>query len=66
MKNEYFKTDGKQIADMLFDAKYFKDSVTRDDMNAVEELIVFLLQSKFETYKRTTKLLERIEQKESK
>ena len=60
MKEEYFKQDSKQVIDMIFDAKMFKDDMTRDDMKAVEDLLCYLLESKFDTYKRLAKLMESI------
>ncbi len=60
INKDYFKADGKQIVDMIFDAKMFKDDTTRDDMSGIEELIVYLLQSKFDTYARLAKLTGKI------
>ena len=58
MDENIFKQDVKQIVDLEFDKKLFKDEITRDDMNAFEELIDFLLSSRYESYKRAEKLLE--------
>ena len=38
-EKNYFKQDAKTIVDMLFEAKLFKDHITRDDMNVTEALI---------------------------
>lgn len=65
METKIFKTDAKQIVDMAFNNKLFKDSITRDDMNGFEELIQFLLESKFESYKRVQSLIDRIEKAKS-
>ena len=62
MEDKISKQDSKQIVDMLFDAKYFKDNVTRDDMVSVEEFITFLLQSRFDSYIRLNKLNDRIKE----
>jgi len=43
MEDKYFKTDAKQIVDILFDTKVFKDDMTRDDFNNLEEFIWYLL-----------------------
>ena len=64
MEKNYFKQDAKQIVDMLFDNSIFRENVTRDDMNAVEEHINFLLDSKFDSHLRLTKLVEKIEKHE--
>jgi hypothetical protein len=61
IEENVFKTDAKQIVDMAFDAKLFNDSLTRDDFNSFEELIGFLLQSRYESYIRVSKLLDRIQ-----
>ena len=34
MDEKIFKQDAKQIVDLAFDKKLFKDEITRDDMNA--------------------------------
>ena len=66
MENEYFKTDGKQIVDMLFDAKKFKDNVTRDELSCIEDYIVYLLESKLASYKRGIEFLKVMEEANSK
>ena len=43
---KYFKTDAKAIVDGFFDAKLFKEEITRDDMNNVEDFIAEMMQSK--------------------
>lgn len=60
MDDKIFKQNAKQMVDMMFDANLFHDNVTRDNMNTFEELIQFLLQSKFESYKRLEKLNESV------
>jgi len=60
MDDKIFKTDAKQIVDMTFDNKLFKDGITRDDMNAYEDLISFLLQSKYESYIRCNEMMSKI------
>lgn len=63
MEDKYFKTDAKQIVDTLFDTKVFKDDMTRDDFNNLEEFIWYLLQSKFDSYVKVTKLMDSINKK---
>jgi hypothetical protein len=65
MDEMIFKQDAKQIVDLAFDNKLFKDKVTRDDMNSFEELINFLLSSRYESYKRVDNLLGRLEKVKS-
>jgi len=57
MEDKTFRNDAKQIVDLCFDNRLFNENITRDDMNAFEELITFLLQSRFESYKRIEKLM---------
>lgn len=58
MEKSRFKQDAKQMTDMLFDKRLFVDSLTRDDMNAFEDLIEFLLNSKFDSHLRCEALLK--------
>ena len=60
MEDKYFKTDAKSIVDMLFDTKVFKDDLTRDDLNHLEEFVWYLLQSKFDSYVKVTKLMDSV------
>lgn len=62
MEHQFFKNDSKQIIDLIFNNHLFKDYVTRDDMNGFEELIQFFLQSRFESYIKTKKLFDRVEE----
>jgi len=66
MEDKIFKADAKQIVDMAFNNKFFKDELTRDDFNAFEEFILFLLQSRFESYVKLEKLMSRIDAKNNK
>lgn len=52
--------DAKSIVDLAFEAKFFKENVTRDDINSFEELIKYMLQSRFESYVKIQKLNERM------
>lgn len=63
MDEKLFKQDAKQIVDMCFDNRLFKDTLTRDDFNSFEDLIQFLLQSKFNTYVKTEELFRKINAK---
>ena len=46
---------------LLFDKRLFVDSLTRDDMNKFEDLMEFLLNSKFESHLRCEQLLKSLE-----
>lgn len=56
MEAKHFKADAKQMVDMLFDKGLLTKEVTRDDMNALEDLIEFILSSRFDSYLRLEKL----------
>ena len=45
---------------MCFDTKIVKDHITRDDMNIMEEHCAYLMQSRFDGYKKMTSLMEKI------
>ena len=60
MDDKIFKQDAKQMVDMMFESNLFHDNVTRDNMNTFEELIGFLLESKFDGYRRLEKLNESV------
>jgi hypothetical protein len=60
MDKEIFKLDAKTIVDLSFNNKLFKDEVTRDDMDKFEDLLSYLLQSKYESYKRAEELLKKL------
>jgi hypothetical protein len=63
MKEELFKNDAKQIVDMVFESKLFKDDVTRNDMNAIEDFISYLLQSRYDSYLKLKNILEIVDKK---
>ena len=50
MDEKIFKQDAKQIVDLAFDNKLFKDEITRDDMNGFQSLIQFLLSTAYPSY----------------
>lgn len=58
MDEKMFKNDAKQIVDIMFDTKLLKEDVTRDGMNAFEDLIQFLLQSKLDSYQKIDNFLK--------
>lgn len=61
MEDRIFKADAKAIVDTAFDSKIFKDTLTRDDINSFEDLIEYMLKSRFEAYKKLHLLLEKVE-----
>ena len=57
--NKNFKNDAKMVVDALFNAKVFKDDVTRDEMIKTEELIDFMMSSSFESHIKIQKFLDK-------
>lgn len=58
MKNEeMFKQEAKLLVDQLFNTKVFRDDITRDDMNNVEDFLSYLLDSRFEMHVKGEALL---------
>lgn len=60
MEDKIFRQDAKSMVDAAFDSRLFRDEVTRDDMNKFEDLICFLLQSRFESYKKIEALMPHV------
>lgn len=56
-----FKTDAKGVVDLLFDAKLFREHITRDKMNDVEEYINFLLTTRYKAQSRAEKFAEEMD-----
>ena len=63
---EYFKNDAKTIVDMLFDSKFFKNDITRDDLNATENFISELMSLKFKSQEKFKRLFDRIDKNKTK
>ena len=42
MDDKVFKNDAKNIVDVAFDNRLFKDDLTRDDFNSFEDLLCFI------------------------
>lgn len=62
--NKIFKQDAKSIVDTLFETKIFRDDLTRDELNTVEDLIGDLMSSRFNSLLRAEKLFKKIENKQ--
>jgi len=61
-KNKYFKDEAKIMVDMLFESKILIETVTRDDMNHIEEFILNMLQSRFDMHLRSEALFKKIKE----
>jgi len=64
MEPHLFKQDAKSIVDTIFETKCFREDLTRDDINAVEELVQFMLSSRFDSFLQARKLSQKIIKKE--
>lgn len=59
-----FKNDAKSIIDLLFNTKCFREDISRDNMNELENYVEFCLSSKFEAHIKCLKLSKQIERLE--
>lgn len=41
----YYQTEAKRFTDSMFDARVFSQKMTRDDMQAYEDLLAYYMQS---------------------
>ncbi len=55
-----FKRDAKLLVDMLFEKDLFRERISRDDMNALEDFIYLSLNGTYESEKRITALMKKI------
>lgn len=55
MEDKIFNDNAKQMVDIMFNTKLFKEDITRDDMAGFEDLIQYLLKYKFESYVKVEK-----------
>lgn len=63
LRDKFYQKEGKRIVDHLFDIKVFNDNLTRDDLQCVEDLIAFYLDSTAHTATRATELTMRLKNK---
>ena len=62
MNQEIIKSDAKSVIDMLFETKSLKPDLTRDHLNALEEFVSFILQSRLESYTRHINLTKKLDE----
>lgn len=60
MSDQLFKNDAKSIVDTLFDTKVFADKVTRDNMQELEALIEYMMQSRYNSRIKAMEIMDRI------
>jgi len=41
----YYQIRAKELIDLLFDKKYFREDVSRDDMQGIEDFLAWTLQT---------------------
>lgn len=58
-----FKQDAKTLVDTLFETKLFRDDLTRDELNTIEEMIDYSMSSRFDSVLRAEKLFQQIKDK---
>ena len=56
----YYQNRAKEVVDMLFDGKLFKDKITRDNLNAIENLIAYLFQSDAKSAQKCAEIMLRL------
>ena len=61
--NNSFKKVAKEIVDSLFDNELFKDKLTRDDMQSLEDLLYTVMDDRYNSEKRLEKLMNDIKNK---
>lgn len=61
---KYFKSDAKTIVDTLFDAKLFREDITRDSLNLTEQYLSYAMQSRFNSHHKAKELFERLKNKQ--
>ena len=57
---EKFRNEAKGLVDVLFDNGLFIDTITRDDMISVEDLIQFYLSSSFDSHLTMEKIVRKL------
>ena len=63
--NKIFKQDSKSITDTLFETKIFRDDLTRDELNTIEELIDYCMSVRFDSLLRAEKLYKQLKEKDA-
>ena len=55
-----FKNDAKTIVDTLFENQLLRKSFKRSDMDHLEGLIAYMMNSRFDSYKKMTELSDKV------
>ena len=55
-----FKRDAKMLVDILFEKDLFKKRISRDDMNALEDFVYLSLNGTYQSEKKITALMKKI------
>ncbi len=62
--DEYYKRQGKELVDMLFDKRFLNDDLSREAIDWLEDYMGFLFQSSCEQAKKAALLLASFRDKE--
>ena len=57
---KHYQMQGKELVDKFFDTGTFNDKLTRDDLNSLEDVIAYYLQSNVKSAIRVHDLTQRI------
>ncbi len=58
-----FQKDAQQIVDTLFESKMLREDIKRNEMTDLENLIEFMIDSRFDSYVRARVLAEKYSNK---
>ena len=53
------ETDAKSVVDLLFETKVFKEELTRDNLNSIEEFVGYLLETRINSNVKMLKFKEK-------
>ena len=60
LNDPYYQKEAKRMVDMFFDNRLFNEKLTRDDLQSVEDLIAFYLDSTAKTTKKAADIMNRV------
>ncbi len=58
----FYQIRAKEIIDMLFDKGYFREDVSRDGMNKVEDFLAWSFQAQCDSAIRCSELVKKVKQ----
>ena len=57
--DKIIKDDAKSVVDLLFETKIFKEELTRDNLNSIEEFVGYLLETRVNSQIKMLKFKEK-------